>query len=95
MSEPSLRQISPSLKKWINRINASHSNVAGALVELLQRRLSNFRTITWTRTYVGYDYTACMDYLDPTVCCPKEAVKLNLTLIHSRGPEISFYNYVL
>ena len=32
---------------------------------------------------IGYDYTACMDYMDPSVCCPKKAVKLNQSLFHS------------
>ena len=30
----------------------------------------------------GYDYTACIDYMDPDVCCHKKAVKLNHSLIY-------------
>ena len=26
---------------------------------------------------IGYDYMACMDYMDTDVHCPKKAVKLN------------------
>ena len=35
--------------------------------------------------YVGYDCTACMDYMDPNVRCPQMAVKLarSLTPLHS------------
>ena len=31
---------------------------------------------------IGYDYTACMDYLDPAIHCHKKAIKLKHTLMH-------------
>ena len=31
---------------------------------------------------IGYDYTACMDYMDPDVRCPQNAVKLNHSFTH-------------
>ena len=30
--------------------------------------------------YIGNDYAACMNYLDPDVRCPKKAAKLNHSL---------------
>ena len=29
---------------------------------------------------IGYDYMACMDYMDPTVRYPQKAIKLNHSL---------------
>ena len=44
----------------------------------------------------GYDYMAYMDYMDPNICCPKKAVKLNHSLTHcilKFWPNL--WNYVL
>ena len=35
-----------------------------------------------------YNYTACMDYMDLDVCCPKKAVKLNHSLTHPAGSPV-------
>ena len=35
------------------------------------------------RLWLGYDYTAYMDYMDPDVRCPQNAVEFNHSLTHS------------
>ena len=34
---------------------------------------------------MSYDYMACMDYMDPDVCCPKKAVK---SIIHLQSHQL-------
>ena len=36
----------------------------------------------WWFQLIGYNYTTCMDFMEPDVCCPQKAIKLNHSSSH-------------